>query len=175
MIKAGFKYNMMNLQAAIGIHQLAYVQTNWKRRDTIWMRCLEAFGDLPIGLPAAPDPNARHAYHLFTIMIGESRCGISRDDCLDAMNTRAIGTGVHYLSVPEHPYYQQRYGWRPGQWPNAMHLGRQTVSLPLSPKLADADVERIIGVVRAIVGNQQRSTCIGAHQGKRTMFTMTRP
>jgi dTDP-4-amino-4,6-dideoxygalactose transaminase len=81
---------------------------------------------------------------LFTIMVDEAQCGISRDAFLDAMNARRIGAGVHYLSVPEHPYYQQRFSWKPDRWPNAMRIGRQTVSLPLSPKLTDKDVERVI-------------------------------
>ncbi|MDQ2971915.1 MAG: DegT/DnrJ/EryC1/StrS family aminotransferase [Pseudomonadota bacterium] len=148
VVEAGFKYNMMDLQAAIGIHQLARIEQNWKRREQIWNRYMEAFADLPIGLPAPPAPDTKHAYHLFSIMIDEARCGISRDVFLDAMNARRIGTGVHYLSVPEHPYYQQRYGWKPEQWPNAMRIGRQTVSLPLSPKLTDEDVGRVIGAVR---------------------------
>jgi dTDP-4-amino-4,6-dideoxygalactose transaminase len=179
VIEAGFKYNMMDLQAAIGIHQLARVERNWKRREAIWNRYMEAFKDLPIVLPApmdfplppeggsrgmrssstvVPSPargaaapgDTRHAYHLFTIMIDEARCGISRDAFLDAMNAHGIGTGVHYLSVPEHPYYQQRFGWRPEQWPHATWIGRQTVSLPLSPKLTVADVERVIEAVRGI-------------------------
>lgn len=154
VVEAGFKYNMMDLQAAIGIHQLARVERNWKRREAVWRRYMQAFADLPIGLPAPPAPDTKHAYHLFTIMVDERRCGISRDVFLDAMNTRRIGTGVHYLSIPEHPYYQQRYGWKPERWPNAMFLGRQTVSLPLSPKLSDADVERVVGAVRAeVLGN----------------------
>ena len=148
VVEAGFKYNMMDLQAAIGIHQLARVEQNWKRRESVWNRYMAAFVDLPIGLPAPPAPDTRHAYHLFTIMIDETRCGISRDDFLDAMNTRHIGTGVHYLAVPEHPYYQQRYGWRPEQWPNAMRIGRETVSLPLSPKLTNADVAQVIDAAR---------------------------
>jgi dTDP-4-amino-4,6-dideoxygalactose transaminase len=86
-------------------------------------------------------------------MVDEARCGSSRDAFLDAMNARRIGTGVHYLSVPEHPYYQQRFGWAPEKWPNAMGIGRQTVSLPLSPKLADSDIDRVIDSVRAIVGS----------------------
>jgi len=81
-------------------------------------------------------------------MVDEARCGISRDAFLNAMNACRIGTGVHYLSVPEHPYYQQRYGWKPEQWPNAMRLGRQTVSLPLSPKLTETQIERIVSSVR---------------------------
>ena len=74
---------------------------------------------------------------------------MTRDGFLDAMNRRRIGTGVHYLSIPEHPYYQQRFGWQPEQWPRAMANGRQTVSLPLSPALDDADVTRVIEAVHA--------------------------
>ena len=148
VVEAGFKYNMMDLQAAIGIHQLARVERNWQRREQVWNRYMEAFADLPIGLPAPPEPDTRHAYHLFTVMVDEARCGISRDAFLNAMNACRIGTGVHYLSVPEHPYYQQRYGWKPEQWPNAMRLGRQTVSLPLSPKLTETQIERIVSSVR---------------------------
>ena len=151
VVEAGFKYNMMDLQAAIGIHQLARVERNWQRHKTIWNRYMEAFADLPIGLPAPPASDTRHAYHLFTIMVDKVRCGITRDDFLNAMNARRIGTGVHYLAVPEHPYYQQRYGWTPEQWPNAMRIGRQTVSLPLSPKLTDGDVERVIASVRSSI------------------------
>ncbi|HET7163502.1 MAG TPA: DegT/DnrJ/EryC1/StrS family aminotransferase [Rhodanobacteraceae bacterium] len=152
VIEAGFKYNMMDLQAAIGIHQLARVERSWMRREQIWNRYMQAFSDLPIGLPTPPAPDTRHAYHLFTIMVDEVRCGISRDAFLDAMNERRIGTGVHYLSVPEHPYYQQSLGWKSEQWPNAMRLGRQTVSLPLSPKLTDEDVGRVIEATRSAIG-----------------------
>lgn len=150
VVEAGFKYNMMDLQAAIGIHQLRRVETNWARREVIWQRYMEAFADLPIGLPPKPAPDTRHAYHLFTVMIDPLRCGIERDDFLNAMNQCRIGTGVHYLAVPEHPYYQQRYNWRPEQWPHATNLGRQTISLPLSPKLSEADVDRIIETVTSI-------------------------
>jgi len=150
VVEAGFKYNMMDLQAAIGIHQLARVERNWQRREAVWHRYMEAFANLPIGLPAPPARDTKHAYHLFTIMVDEARCGTPRDDFLNAMNARRIGTGVHYLSVPEHPFYQQRFGWKPEQWPNAMRIGRQTVSLPLSPKLTGADVERVITAVSAL-------------------------
>jgi len=151
VVEAGFKYNMMDLQAAIGIHQLARVEKNWKRREAVWNRYMEAFADPPIGLPAQPAADTKHAYHLFTIMVDDARCGISRDGFLNAMNARKIGTGVHYLSVPEHPFYQQRFGWEPEQWPNALRLGRQTVSLPLSPKLNNADVERVIDGVFSVI------------------------
>jgi len=149
VVEAGFKYNMMDLQAAIGIHQLARVEANWQRRAAIWQRYNAAFAGLPVDLPAPFEPNTRHGHHLYTLHIDEARCGISRDDFLEAMNQRRIGTGVHYLSVAEHPYYQQRFGWRPEQWPNAMQIGRTTASLPLSPSLRDDDVERVISAVKS--------------------------
>lgn len=151
VVECGFKYNMMDLQAAIGIQQLARVESSWQRREEVWNTYMEAFADLAIGLPAPIDAETRHAYHLFTILLGEDRCGISRDAFLDAMNASRIGTGVHYLSLAEHPYYQHRFGWHPEQWPHAMRIGRETVSLPLSPKLSDADVGRVIGVARKLL------------------------
>jgi len=151
VVECGFKYNMMDLQAAIGLHQLAKVDTHWQRRRAIWAFYQQALADLPLELPAEPETDTRHGFHLYTVMVDAARCRITRDGFLDAMNAARIGTGVHYLSVPEHPYYQQRFGWRPEQWPHAMRLGRQTVSLPLSPALTDADVERVIATVRRII------------------------
>lgn len=84
-------------------------------------------------------------------MIDPGACGIHRDAFLDGMNKLRIGTGVHYLSIAEHPYYQDRFGWRPESVPNAMRIGRETVSLPLSPQLADADVERVIAGVQTVL------------------------
>ena len=151
VMEAGYKYNMMDIQAALGIHQLARVEEHWLRRREIWNHYMEALADLTIERPAPVDPGTRHGLHLFTIGIQQSRSGISRDAFLDAMNQQGIGTGVHYLSIPEHPYYRQRFGWRPEQYPHAMRAGRQTVSLPLSPGLSDADTDRVIDGVRSII------------------------
>ncbi|MEO8654122.1 MAG: DegT/DnrJ/EryC1/StrS family aminotransferase [Ramlibacter sp.] len=148
VIEAGFKYNMMDLQAAIGLHQLQRIEAYWLRRQQIWERYNEVFADLPLELPAAPEPETRHAFHLYTVLIDEARTGITRDAFLDKMTKHHIGVGVHYLSVPEHPYYQTRFGWRPEQWPHAMRFGRQTVSLPISPRLTDGDVADVIEAVR---------------------------
>jgi len=152
VVECGFKYNMMDLQAAIGIHQLARVESTWQRRADIWARYQKAFADLPAGRPAEPAAGTKHAYHLYTLQIDADRDGISRDAFLDGMNVLGIGTGVHYLSLAEHPYYQQRFGWTPEQWPQAMRIGRGTVSLPLSPKLSDGEIERVIAGVRSLVG-----------------------
>ena len=151
VIECGFKYNMMDLQAAIGIHQLHRIESYWKRRRDIWQRYNEAFADLPVTLPAAPDPETRHAYHLYTILVDEGKTGIGRDAFLNAMTSRNIGIGVHYLSIPEHPFYQNAFGWKPEDYPNAMRIGRQTVSLPISAKLTDKDVEDVIDSVVQII------------------------
>lgn len=151
VLECGFKYNMIDLQAAIGIHQLARVEQNWRRRKEIWRQYQLAFTDLPIDLPSEPEANTRHAYHLYTVLIDESRCGINRDAFLDAMTAHHIGVGVHYLSIPEYPVYQTRFNWRPETWANAQRIGRQTVSLPISPKLSDLDVIDVITAVRQIL------------------------
>lgn len=151
VVECGFKYNMMDLQAAIGIQQLKEVDAYWRRRSEIWQRYNQALGDLPIGLPAGPEPNTLHAFHLYTIMVDEARAGVSRDAFLNAMTARNIGVGVHYLSLPEHPYYQRTFGWKPEDYPNAARVGRHTVSIPLSAKLTDEDVEDVMSAVASIV------------------------
>lgn len=148
VVECGYKYNMMDLQAALGLHQLARVKKNWQKRCAIWQTYNQAFSDLSVSLPADPEPETRHAYHLYTLLISKKMTGISRDDFLDRIHTRNIGTGVHYMSVPEHPYYQKRFAWNPDDWPNARDIGRSTVSLPLSAMLADDDVEDVTNAVR---------------------------
>lgn len=152
VVECGFKYNMMDLQAAIGIQQLKQIERYWVRRQEIWKHYNEAFAGLPIGLPAPPEANTKHAYHLYTIRIDEVKTGISRDAFLNDMTARKIGVGVHYLSIPEHPYYQQTFGWRPENFPNAMAIGRETVSLPISAKLTDGDVADVITAVTELLG-----------------------
>ena len=141
----GFKYNMTDLQAAIGLHQLRRVEANWQRRERIWNRYDEAFSELPCTTPAPVEEETRHAYHLYTLLVEEGR---SRDAFLEAITAQNIGVGVHYIGVAEHPYYRETYGWKPEEYPHAMQVGRRTVSLPLSPKLTDEDVEDVIEAVR---------------------------
>lgn len=146
--EAGFKYNMMDLQAALGIHQLNRVEQNWRRRRDIWRRYDDALQGLPVTLPLPTAEHERHALHLYTILIDEQNAPCSRDEFLEAMTFHNIGVGVHYMSVPEHPYYQERFGWRPQATPNALRIGRQTVSLPLSPDMSEQDVNDVIEAVQ---------------------------
>ncbi len=147
----GFKYNMTDLQAAIGIHQLARVDRNWLRRQAIWRRYQAAFRCLPIQCPNEPAAGSRHAYHLYTIRVNEAESGISRDRFLSEMIDRNIGVGVHYLSIPEHPYYAETFRWQVDAYPNAREIGRTTVSLPLSAALSNLDVEDVVSAVADIL------------------------
>jgi dTDP-4-amino-4,6-dideoxygalactose transaminase len=148
VVECGFKYNMMDLQAAIGIHQLARVEENWKQRELVWNRYQQAFADLPVIRPYDPASGTRHGYHLYTILINKQQTGIERDSFLDKMTAHGIGVGVHYLSIAEHPFYQETFGWKPEDYPNAMNIGRQTVSLPLSAKLSENEVENVVSGVK---------------------------
>lgn len=148
VVECGFKYNMMDIQAGIGIHQLAKVDRFWERRRVVWNRYMEAFRDLPVGLPGPVEPDTRHAFHLFTITVEKDRCGIERDSFLDRMTKHGVGVGVHYLALTEHPFYQRTMGWKPEDTPAATRFGRSTVSLPISPKLNDEDVEDVIHAVK---------------------------
>ncbi|HEY8746743.1 MAG TPA: DegT/DnrJ/EryC1/StrS family aminotransferase [Tepidisphaeraceae bacterium] len=166
VVNAGFKYNMMDLQAAMGIHQLRRVEINWKRRQEIWKRYDAAFAKFPLALPAPPAPNTRHAYHLYTVRVDPQLTGVSRDRFIETMTGHNIGVGVHYRSIPEHPYYQQTFGWKPEEYPHAMQVGRETVSLPLSPRLSDEDVEDVIEAVRRTI----ESPMIGAAKASVEVF-----
>ncbi len=155
VVECGFKYNMMDIQAAMGIHQLRRVEANWKRREEIWNRFQEAFEGLPLTRPMEPEPDTRHALHLYTILIDEKTAGFTRDSFLDAMHRKKIGTSVHYLSIPEHPFYRENYGFDPAHFPVARKTGRETASLPLSAKLTDNEVDYIIESVRGIFSGKK--------------------
>lgn len=151
VVYAGFKYNMMDIQAAMGIHQLPRVEAYWQRRREIWQRYDEAFAGLPLFTPHPPEPQTRHARHLYTIMLDIDSIELTRDGFLDEMTGRKIGVGVHYLGLHLHPYYRERYGYKQGDLPNTEWISDRTVSLPLSPKLTDRDVDDVIEAVRETV------------------------
>jgi dTDP-4-amino-4,6-dideoxygalactose transaminase len=151
VLEPGFKYNMMDIQAALGIHQLARLELNYVRRQEIWTAYDAGLSGLPIVLPLEPESKTRHALHLYTILVDEKICGINRDEFLSRMTSMNIGVGVHYMSIPEHPFYQEHYGWQPEEYQNAMHIGRKTISLPMSAKLSDSDVEDVIKAVKQIL------------------------
>jgi dTDP-4-amino-4,6-dideoxygalactose transaminase len=151
VVECGFKYNMMDLQAAIGIHQLERIDSCWERREEIWERYMLELSDLPIELPTIPGKDIKHGYHLFTIQIDQAKCGVQRDEFINAMSAHNIGVGVHYLSIPEHQLYKEKFGWKPEDYPNATKVGRSTVSIPITAKLSDRDVDDVIAAVKAVL------------------------
>ena len=146
----GYKYNMMDLQAAIGIHQLKRVEENWLRRDEIWHRYNESFRDLPFEVPAPDELSTKHARHLYTILIDPTKSGKTRDQALSLLHQENIGTGVHYTSLHLHPLYQKQFGYKTGDFPFTEYVGERTLSLPLSAKLSDKDVDDVINAVRFV-------------------------
>jgi dTDP-4-amino-4,6-dideoxygalactose transaminase len=152
-VEPGFKYNMTDLQAALGLHQLARVEENLSRRRTIWAEYDHAFADLPVFLTPPEAPETRHARHLYTLLLDLDRLSASRDEVLLALHREKIGTGVHYRALHLHPYYRDAFGYSPGDFPNAEWISERTVSLPLSPKLTDDDVESVIAAVRRTLEN----------------------
>jgi dTDP-4-amino-4,6-dideoxygalactose transaminase len=151
VVAAGFKHNMTDLEAAIGIHQLARVEANWRRRERIWLRYREALAGLPVALPALPEPETRHAYHLFCLLIDEREAGIDRGEFVARMRKLGIGCAIHYRSATEQPYYQEALGWHEEDCPEALRTGRQTVSLPLSPAYGEREIERVVSAVRTVL------------------------
>ena len=143
VIYPGFKYNMMDIQAAIGIHQLKRIDNYWKKRKAIWERYNREFAGLPCLLPANPEPHTKHAFHLYTPLIDIKKLGKTRDWVLQALTAENIGVGVHYIPVHLHPYYGKTYGWEKGSFPNAEWIGERTISLPLSPALTRNDVQDV--------------------------------
>lgn len=148
----GFKYNLMDLQAAIGMHQITRVEPYWQRRLVLWQRYMKELGDLPIGLPAPWASHEKHALHLFTILVDKQRCGVSRDEMLMKLHQQNIGTGVHYRSLPNMSVYRRRFGWKPEDFPAAQAIGDRTLSLPLTPRLTDDDAGDVIAAVRQALG-----------------------
>jgi dTDP-4-amino-4,6-dideoxygalactose transaminase len=150
-LEPGFKYNMMDLQAALGLHQLDRLEANLRRRQEIWTRYDQAFADLPLFLPWPEEDGTRHARHLYTLLLDIERLSGGRDDVQAALHQQRIGTGVHYRALHLHRYYRETYGYVPGDLPNAEWISERTLSLPLSPKLTDEDVEDVICAVRHTV------------------------
>ena len=151
VIQAGYKYNMMDIQAAIGIHQLKRVDKYWKHRQGIWKKYNKAFKNLPCIIPAESEPDTKHAYHLYTPLIDTDKIGKSRDWVLDALTAENIGVGVHYIPVHLHPFYRKTFGWQEGDFPNAEWIGERTLSLPLSAALNEKDIEDVITAFRKIL------------------------
>lgn len=151
IVLPGFKYNMMDIQAALGLHQLNDLEGFLLRREELARRYLEALVDWPQWkLPEIPAFSHRHAWHLFTPLIHEHAANMSRDEFMKKMKEQNIGTGLHYRAVHLYPYYREKFGFKMGDFPFAENVGEHIVSLPLFPGMSDAEHDRVLDVMYRI-------------------------
>lgn len=150
VVDAGFKYNMTDIAAALALPQLAMVEEHWRRRERIWQVYQERLRGLPMQLPAPPEHNTRHAYHLYTPLLSLEEIGVSREKVIAALDAENIGVGIHYVPVHQQPYYRGRFGFSNDDFPNATWVGERTISLPLSPATSERDVDDVANALRRI-------------------------
>ena len=149
IVAPGYKYNMMDIQAALGLHQLPQRDGFIARRTVLAQRYLKLFAGWPQWtLPRAPAFAHRHAWHLFAPLINPEAAGMDRDAFMQGMKERNIGTGLHYRAPHLYPYYVEHYGFKRGDFPNAESISDRIVSLPLFPTMSEADQDRVIAAMR---------------------------
>lgn len=153
----GYKYNMMDLVASFGLHQLDEVEKNLKTRQRYWQMYDLAFKEMPeLILPAPEDSHTRHARHLYAILLDTDKLKINRNQFLNAMKEEGIGTGIHFTALHLHKFYRETFNYRPGQFPNAEFVSDRTLSLPLSPAMQKQDVHDVIEAVQKLIHYYRR-------------------
>ena len=157
VIDAGFKYNMTDVEAAIGLHQLPCLGAWAERRVTVWSQYDDAFRDLGVELPALPTHDGDvHARHLYVLRLDLDRLTVDRDQAVAALQAENIGAGIHYVALHLQPYYRQRFGLDAAAFPHAAEHSTRCLSLPLSGTLSDADVQDVIAATRRVLVTYQR-------------------
>ena len=151
VVRPGFKYNMMDIQAAMGLHQLARLPQMHARRSALWAQYDAGLADLPLRLPARPAEGTIHARHLYTVHVDEAEAGLSRDALQARLHERGISTSVHFRALHLHPYYRDRFSFRRGMFPVAEKVSDRTLSLPLSSGMSPASVERVVNALRDVL------------------------
>ena len=150
VVRPGFKYNMTDVQAAVGIHQLPRLDGWIERRDQLWERYDAMLEQLPLQGPPPAAPHTRHARHLYQVLL-EPEAPVARDQLLDGLAARKIGTGVHYRGVHLHPFYRDTYGLAESDFPVASDISARTLSLPLSPKVTEADQDDVVAALSELL------------------------
>jgi dTDP-4-amino-4,6-dideoxygalactose transaminase len=147
----GFKYNMTDIQAALGLAQLRKLEGFQRRRAEVVQQYTRAFGDEPaLELPTSR-PDVEHAWHLFILRLRPEALTIDRDRFLRELAARNIGTSVHFIPIHLHPFYREKYGFVPTSFPVAFANYQRMLSLPLHPRLTNRDVGDVIEAVLDVV------------------------
>lgn len=156
VITPGFKYNMTDIQAAIGLVQLERLAGFQRRRLEVVQRYNDVFGDMEELETPTERPEVQSAWHLYVLRLNLDLLTITRNQFIEEMGARNIGTSVHFIPIHLHPYYREKYGWKPEDFSVTFREYQRVVSLPLHPGLTDHDVTDVIEAVCDIV---QRNRC----------------
>jgi len=157
VLRPGYKYNMLDLQAALGIEQMKKLERFNKTRAELAMRYHAAFADVPeIHVPESPKYAHVHAWHLYIVQVDLDRLTIDRDAFMAKMGELGIGVGLHFTAVHLHKYYREKYGMKEGDLPVTEKICERIVSLPLYPRLTHAEQDRVIAAVKKVVHGNRR-------------------
>jgi dTDP-4-amino-4,6-dideoxygalactose transaminase len=149
IVAPGFKYNLTDIAAALGLQQLKRLSAFQARREQIAQAYNAAFADLPLILPPQPVEGDTHSWHLYVLRLADE-CVVDRDVFIERMFAKGIGCSVHYIPLHLHPYWRDRYGLEPAQFPHSQRAYERMLSIPLYTRMSDADVQRVIDAVREI-------------------------
>lgn len=150
VVAPGYKYNMTDITAALGIHQLQKANTFRQRRAEIAAQYTQELADLPLRTPYQ-HPHNTHAWHLYVIQLQLEELSIDRNTFIERMNAAGIGTSVHFIPLHLQRYWRDRYGFKPADFPVALDVYQRAVSLPIYPSMNDGDVARVIATIRQIL------------------------
>jgi dTDP-4-amino-4,6-dideoxygalactose transaminase len=153
IIAPGYKYNMFDLQAALVRSQFQKMERFYARRLALKLRLDAGLADLPeIRLPGERSW-VKHAYHLYPIVVATEKLTADRDTIMNAIQAENIGIGIHFRAVHLHPYYAETFGFERGMFPNAEYFSDRTISLPLYPRMTDADADDVVAAVRKVIAH----------------------
>ncbi len=150
IVAPGYKYNLTDIAAALGLQQLKRLPAFQRRREQIAAAYNEAFADLPFVTPPLPVPGDQHSWHLYVVRLADD-APLARDRFIEAMFEAGIGCSVHYIPLHLHPYWRDRYGLTPAQFPHSQHAYERMLTLPLYTRMSDGDVERVCTTVRTVL------------------------
>jgi dTDP-4-amino-4,6-dideoxygalactose transaminase len=148
VVAPGFKYNLTDIAAALGIHQLKRAHAFQQQRTALAAAYDEVLAGLPIITPPKPPAGELHSWHLYVVRLAAG-AGIGRDRFIEKLFDAGIGCSVHYIPLHLHPYWRDRYGLKAEQFPHSQHAYEQMVSLPLYTRMGTAEVQRVADAVRA--------------------------
>jgi dTDP-4-amino-4,6-dideoxygalactose transaminase len=152
----GFKYNMTDVAAALGLRQLERMWTFQRRREQIARWYTDNFGELDTCVVPRDAGFGTHAWHLYILELNEAALAVGRDQIVESLRQKGVGTSVHFIPLNLHPVYQRTYGYRVGQFPTAEAVFGRAVSLPIYPGMTDDEVAHVIDAVRTTLQDSRR-------------------